>query len=129
MNFRLIVALLTSLLDEAAILALILWGLPKLGVEVPRPWLVVIILMIGVYAVVTYRLGSRALGRKPLAGFTSMVGMTGHVVRRVDRDGMVRIMGELWQARTEKGAIETGTEVVVTAQEGLRLTVEPGHRE
>ena len=129
MNFRLIVALLTSLLDEVAILALILWGLPKLGIEVPRPWLVVLILMIGVYAVVTYRLGSRALGRKPLAGLTSMVGMTGRVVRRVDRDGMVSIRGELWQARARKGTIEPGTEVIVTAEEGLRLTVEPGRGE
>lgn len=129
MNIRLIIAIVTSLLDEFAILAIILWGLPRLGIRVPWPWLVVIIALVFVYAVVTFRVGSAALSRKPLAGLTSMVETRGKVVRRLDPEGMVKIMGELWQARAETGTIEIGTEIIVTGQDSLMLTVKPVNKE
>jgi membrane-bound ClpP family serine protease len=35
----------------------------------------------------------------------------------------VKIEGEIWKARSQEGAIEAGVEVVVVAQEGLKLVV------
>ncbi len=125
MNVRLLIAILTSLLDELAILAIIIWGLPRLGIEVPRAWLVVIVLLVVVYAVLTYRLGSRALARKPLAGLPSMVGLRGIVVRRLGPEGMVRVMGETWQATAEAGPIEAGAWVLITGEDRLKLIVRP----
>ncbi len=118
-------AILTSLLDELIILAIILWGLPRLGIEISKPWLVVIIVLVAVWAIVSFRVGTRALQRKPLAGLSSMVGMRGRVVRTLSPNGMVKIMGEIWGARAESGKIEVGADILVTAQEGLRLTVRP----
>ena len=123
MNFRLLIAIVTSLLDEALILAGIFWGLPKLGIHVPWPLQALLVLLVAVYAVVTYRLGSNALRRKPAPGFTSMAGLNGKVTRRLAPEGMVRIKGEFWQATADGGPIEAGSEVIVTGQEGLMLTV------
>lgn len=124
MNVRLIVAFVTSLLDEAIILALILWGLPKLGVSLSLFWTVLIVVFFAIWAVVTFRIGTRALSQEPVIGLSSMVGTQGKVASRLSPEGFVIIKGELWLARSETGeAIGTCEEIVVTGQKGLKLTV------
>lgn len=61
--------------------------------------------------------------RKASVGVETLAGRTAVVVRSCLPDGLVRIDGELWQARCEAGAA-TGEEVVVAAVEGLTLLVE-----
>lgn len=56
---------------------------------------------------------------------TQLVGDTGHVTKRLDPKGKVRLRGELWNARTEVGPLDEGTEIVVTERDGLTVTVEP----
>lgn len=123
MSTRLIIAIVSTLLEEAAIAAIILWGLPKLGVHLPLAVLIVLMVAWAAYAVFTYLLGSRALRRKPVAGLVDMVGSKGMVARRLEPEGMVRINGELWQARSAGGSIDSGEEVIVVGQEGLKLIV------
>jgi membrane protein implicated in regulation of membrane protease activity len=123
MNVRLIIAIITSLLDEAAILAVILWGLPKLGIKIPLWGTILCIVAFAVFAVVSFRIGSRTLRRKAMIGFTDMVGTEGIASGRLNPDGLVKIESELWAARSEKGLIEAGARVVVTAQKGLKLVV------
>jgi membrane-bound ClpP family serine protease len=130
MTPRLIVAILSTLLEEAALAALLLWGLPQLGIHLPLPVLIVLMAALLAYAVITYRLGSRALEKKPVAGLSDMVGSQGKVVNRLDPEGLVRIKGELWKASSAAGRIDTGEEVTVVKQEGLKLIVrrqKPGH--
>jgi membrane-bound ClpP family serine protease len=122
-NPRLIMAVITSLLDEALIIAIILWGLPRLGIKLPIWATVLIVIIFAVYAVTVFRLGSRILYKKPLPGLTDMVGMEGKVIRSLKPDGLVQIEGELWEARTENQPIEKGTDVVVVSQERLKLVV------
>lgn len=122
-NLRLIVAVVTSLLDEALIVALIIWVLPQIGVSLPLPWLVAIVVGFGVFAAVTYRLGTRALAKKPLIGLSSMIDTTGKVACPLTPAGFVKIKGELWYARAENGEIDSGEEVVVVGQEKLKLIV------
>jgi membrane-bound serine protease (ClpP class) len=123
MTPRLIVAILSTLLEEAALAALLLWGLPQLGIHLPLPVLILLMAALLAYAVITYRLGSRALRKKPVAGLSDMVGSQGKVVSPLDPQGVVRIKGELWKATSAAGRIDTGEEVTVVRQEGLKLIV------
>ena len=119
---RLIVAVLTSLIDEAIIIAVILWLLPRLGVHLQVYWLVIICLGFAAFAVTTYILGTHALARKPVKGLSSMIGMTGDVVEPLSPRGCIKIKGELWNAKAESGVIEGG-EVIVTGQDRMMLIV------
>jgi membrane-bound serine protease (ClpP class) len=76
------------------------------------------------FAVFTYRMGSRALRKKPEGGLSDMLGMRGEVVRSIDPEGMVRIRGELWKAKSAGRKIDTGAIVTVVGQKGLKLLVE-----
>ncbi|MCX5995996.1 MAG: hypothetical protein NTV59_08395 [Chloroflexi bacterium] len=123
MNARLIMTISTNLLYEAIIVALLIWGLPRLGIHIPLYGITLICLAFLIYAVVLFIIGSRTLRKKPLPGFTTMVGLEGQVVSRLAPDGILRIEGELWNARAENGTIEVGSEVIVVRQYGLKLAV------
>ena len=122
-NGRLIIAMLTSLLDEALIVFIILWGLPKLGVYIPLYIIILICSAFLVYAIVFYRAGSRALIKRPVKGFTDQVGLEGKVVVRLSPAGTVKIAGELWNAKGESGEIEVGEAVEVVGQKGFKVIV------
>ena len=123
MSGRLIIAIVSTTLEEAALAAGVLWGLPKLGIHIPLWVLIIVMLAWCAYTVVTYRMGSRALRRKPLSGLTAMLGSEGEVVSPLIPEGMVRIKGELWRAKSASGRMDTGEEVTVVGQNGLKLIV------
>jgi membrane-bound serine protease (ClpP class) len=124
MTARLIIAIITTAFEEAAIAVVILWLLPKIDVHLPLAVLIILMLAWAGFAVFSYRMGSRALKRKPEGGLADMLGTRGEVVRRLDPEGMVRIKGELWKAKSAGRKIETGEEVTVVGQKRLRLIVE-----
>ena len=123
MNARLIWAILSTLLEETAIVALVRIGLPEFGIELPLGVLIAVMVAWATMAVIFYRMGSRALQRKPLVGLLTMVGGKGKVVSPLDMDGVVRIGGELWRAKSAGQKIDVGEEVIVKDQEGTRLIV------
>lgn len=124
MYTRLIIAIITTALEEAAIAVVVLWLLPKIDVNLPLFVLIIIMVAWAGFAVFTYRLGSRALRRKPEGGLSDMLGMRGEVVKRLDPEGIIRIKGELWKAKSAGRKIETGEEVTVVGQRRLKLIVE-----
>jgi membrane-bound serine protease (ClpP class) len=126
MTARLIIAIITTALEEAAIAVIVLWLLPKVDVRLPIFALVLIMLAWAGFAVFTYHLGSRALRRKPEGGLSDMLGTRGEVVRSLDPEGMIRIRGELWKAKSAGRKINAGEEVTVVGQKGLKLIVERG---
>jgi len=131
MTIRLILAIVSTLLEEAALAVIVLWGLPQLGIEIPLAGLIAMMVVWGAYAVITYRISSRALGKKPEVGLPDMVGSKGEVVSLLEPEGLVRIKGELWIAKSARGRIDTGEEVTVAGQDGLKLVVrrnEPGDK-
>jgi membrane-bound ClpP family serine protease len=123
MTTRLIVAIVTTILEEAALAAVVLWGLPRVGINLNVGVLIALMAALAAVAVTTYMMGSRALRRKPVVGLTDMVGARGRVVSALAPEGTVRIKGELWEAKAEGRKIKAGTDVVVVGQEGLRLIV------
>lgn len=123
MRTRLILAILSTLLEEIATAAIVVWGLPRIGITIPLAGLIALMAAWGAYSVITYQLGSRALRRQQVVGLPDMVSSKGNVVIRLAPEGMVRIRGELWAAKSNGGEINPGEEVIVTGQNGLKLVV------
>ena len=123
MSGRLIIAIVSTTLEEVALAVGVLWGLPKLGIHIPLWVLIIVMLAWGAYTIITYRMGSRALRRKPVHGLTAMLGSEGKVVSPLVPNGMVRIKGELWRAKSASGRMDTGEEVTVVGQDRLKLIV------
>lgn len=64
----------------------------------------------------------RTYRSRPTTGKEALVGERGRVTTRIDPIGTVSVHGELWRARAE-APIDAGTEIEVTAVDGLTLTV------
>ncbi|MFH1031484.1 MAG: NfeD family protein [Chloroflexota bacterium] len=123
MKGRLIYAVVTTLLEEVALVAVVLWVLPKMGIRIPLLGLGVLVILWLALSVFTFIVGNRALLRKPLS-ITDMTGSKGKVVSTLTPEGMVRIQGECWIARASGENIDAGAEIVVVKQDGLKLIVE-----
>jgi len=123
MKVRFFLAILTTLLEEIILAVVILFGLPRLGIDIPLPILIILMLVLVAFAVFTYRKGSRALKRKPVKGLTAMLGSEGKVVSTLDPEGLVRIKSELWMAKSASGKIDSGVAIIVVGRDGLKLIV------
>ena len=118
-------SIITGLLGEVGLAAVVLWLLPLLGVNIPI-W--VLILLMVAYAVkegITYRIGARALQRKPVVSLEGMVGCYGKATTPLAPDGYIRVEGELWWAFSTGPEIDEGNEVVIVDVKRLTLFVAP----
>jgi membrane protein implicated in regulation of membrane protease activity len=123
MSVRLIVALVTTPLELALVFYVGRYLLPNFSINIPLLALIAIMAACLGWSVFGYRKGSHALRRKLLDNQTSMIGSSCVVTKDLLPNGMVRISGELWQARSAESHITSGTQVVVVGQDGLRLIV------
>ena len=123
MRARLILAIVSTVLEEAALVAIVLWALPEIDIHIPLFGLVALMVAWGAYSITTFRLGSRALRRKPVIALSNMVGSKGKVVSPLVPEGLVRIKGELWVAKSASGEMELGKKVIVVRQDSLKLDV------
>ena len=124
MSGRLLIAIISTVAEEAGILILGLWILPLINVNIPWPVVLLVMAIRLGWSVFTYRKGSKALLHKPVPGMATMVGSVGIVVQSLQPDGLVKINGELWHCRAASGNIEKGAAVKVVRQNGLKLVVE-----
>ena len=123
MTTRPILAIISNLLEEAALVVIVLWGLPRLGIHIPLAGLIALMVAWGAFSVTIYRMGSRALRRKPIPGLSAMVGSKGKVLSPLAPQGVIKIKSELWEAKSAGRRINAGEEVTVVEQDGLKLTV------
>lgn len=122
-NARLIFTIV-SLIDEAIIIFIVYFVLSLFDIEMPL-WLIIsLIFVLSALTFVMYR----ALSKKPLLGFESMIGKSGITVSPIARKGTIKIGNELWQSETDQEDIETGVEVIVTGQTGLKLNIQKKKR-
>jgi len=117
-----VLTIITSLLEEAALVAVVLWLLPRFGINIPLWGLVFMMLALGAYAFVTYRLGMKALVKKPM--ISPDIGSRGRTTTPISPTGYVRIKGELWQA-SSSSTIDAGEEIAVVGIEGMTLLISP----
>jgi membrane protein implicated in regulation of membrane protease activity len=118
-----IYSIISSLIQEAGVALLFLWLLPIFGIVVPL-WAVILFLLgFAVFCYVMYRIGHPTILFKEVSAPESIVGQTGVVERSLNPEGYVKVYGELWRASATNGPIKKGEEVVITAIDGLKLTV------
>ena len=123
MSGRLLLAIISTIIEEGALTVIFLVGLSEMDINPPLWLLFVVLTAWAGMAILVYRAGSRALDRKPVIGLSSMVGGRGVVVSPLSPVGLVRVKNELWAAKTEGGRLDNGEEIVVVGQERMRLTV------
>ncbi|MEW6034681.1 MAG: NfeD family protein [Chloroflexota bacterium] len=115
-------SLLSTALQLAALAAVGLWVLPRFGVYLPWPLLLALGLGLVAYDIFTYVAGRRALEKEAVSGLDDMAGREGTVVSPLTPEGVVRVGGELWRARSLEGDVESG-QVTVVGRDGLLLKV------
>ena len=123
MTARLIIAIVSTVLEEVALVVIWRWGLPQLGVHLPLYALIAAMVVWAVYAVTTFWVVTRALRKKAVIGLPTMIGGRGKAVSPLTPEGQVIIKGELWGAKSIDIDIDTREEVVVVGQDGLKLIV------
>ena len=119
---RLIYAIVSVLLEEAAIVVIVLVGLPQLDIEIPLGVLIAVMVVFAIFSVLLYQAGSRALKIKPVA-LSVMIGSKGKVVSPLAPVGFIKIKDELWEAESVGSKISIGKDVMVVEQDGLKLVV------
>ncbi len=120
---RLIMTVASIIVQEAAVAVIALLVLPGFGVYVSPPVLIGVMAGLLVLSIISYRIGSRILRKRPTIGLADLSGSRGRAIGSLDPDGMVMVDGEIWTARTTDGRIERGTKITVVRQEGLKLYV------
>lgn len=123
MKTRLITAIITGLIYETIIIAIILRVLPIFGIHIPLWGLVLIAVSYAAYAVWSFITGTRILRKKPFTGLTDMIGIEGRAATPLSPHGFVRVKGELWEASAEQDYINPGAAITVVSREGLKLIV------
>lgn len=120
---RLILAIISTSLEETALAIVVLWGLPQVGIRIPLLGLIALMVAWGILSVFIYHMGSRALRKEPVVGLPTMVGSKAKAASLLAPDGFIRIKGELWEAKSAGESIGIGEEVIVVGQDGLKLVV------
>ena len=114
----------TGLLKGTVLAAIVLWLLPVLwGINIPIWGLILLMVVFVIYEVITFRLGRRALKRKPTT--SPQVGCCGIATTPLTPDGYVQVEGELWRARSSDMNIKKGDDIVVVEVNRLTLSVAP----
>jgi membrane-bound ClpP family serine protease len=120
---RLVLAIISNILELVVIWILWRWVLPEFGINLSVPVLIGIMVGWAVISTWLFMFTSRVLKKQLPVGLPSMVGMRGIVTAGLKPEGMVKIKGELWAARTAGEEINEGEDIVVTEEEGLKLLV------
>jgi membrane-bound ClpP family serine protease len=120
---RLVLAIISTALEEIAIVLVWRWVLPYFGISIPVPWLVVIMAGWAAISVALFVFVTRMQKKQPMVGMPIMVGSKGRVVSPLVPEGLVKIKSELWSAVAAEGNLVIGEEVEVTEQNGLKLVV------
>jgi membrane-bound ClpP family serine protease len=120
---RLVLAVLSTSVEEVAIWVIWRWLLPEFGIELPYQVLIVVMVAWAAFGVWLFVFTTRTLKKQAVAGLPSMVGTVGRVSSRLAPDGLVNIRGELWGAVSDEGNIEAGEKVIVIKEDGLKLFV------
>ena len=117
-------SIITSLLEEVALAVVVLWLLPRFGINIPLWGLILMMVALGAYDYITYRLGKKALDKKPMISPEAMVGSKCKATTPLAPRGYVRFGSELWRA-SSSSIINAGEEVIVVGIKGMTLLVSP----
>lgn len=126
-----------ALIVEASTTALVaIWFVPSAvvaailaGLKVDLIWQLVVFFVLSiVFVIFARRIFSKTIAPKHTpTNADALIGETGIVVKDIDGidfGGLVKVKGQTWSAKSEKGEkIENGSTVEILSIEGVRLTV------
>ena len=120
---RLVLALVSTTVEELDIFVIWRWLLPELDINLSRTALIVIMAVWLCFSVALFAFTTRTIRRQTVVGLPTMIGSRGKVASPLNLQGLVRIKGELWGATSGEGDIGKGEEVEVVGEDGLKLVV------
>lgn len=118
-------AILGWMLEEAILVAIVLWLLPHFDINLPLWALGILMAALAIYSYVMYRVGKPTFLLKPRVAAETIIGNEGKVTKWLAPEGYVKVQGVLWKATCNEAELEIGDEVVVVDIEGLKLLVSP----
>ena len=116
-------AIIGTLLEEAVVVAIVLYWLPQLNVHIPLWGLIILVAVVAIISYVTYRIGRPTFFLRPRVALENIIGSEGKVVKLLAPEGYVKVQGVLWKARCTESQVEEGDEVMVVGTYGLKLVV------
>jgi len=114
---------LVLLLDEAAVVALVLLILWALEIKIPLVIAIPVALLLGALVFMIHKAVIPTFHRKKITGSEGMIGLKGEVTQPLTPMGTVRVGDEYWKARAVGDNIAVGEEVEILELEGLTLKV------
>ena len=118
-------AILGWMIEEAILVAVVLWLLPLFNINVPLWGLAILMAGLAVHSFNMYRVGRPTFLIKPKVAAENIIGDEGTVTKRLAPEGYVKVKGVLWKAMCEEAELEIGDDVVVVGIERLKLIVSP----
>jgi len=114
---------LVLLLDEAAVLVIVILVLRFLDVQIPLLIMIVAALIVGALVFMITITVIPSFHRKQVTGREGMIGLQGTVVEPLTPVGAIIVNGERWKAKSDDDNIEVGEDVEIVRMEGLTLRV------
>ena len=118
-------AILGWMIEEAILVAAVLWLLPVFDINIPLGGLVILMAALAAHSFNMYRVGRPTFLIKPKVAAENIIGDEGTVTKRLAPEGYVKVKGVLWKAMCEEAELEIGDDVVVVGIERLKLIVSP----
>jgi membrane protein implicated in regulation of membrane protease activity len=115
--------ILAALLDELAIVLLVLLLLWFLKIPISLPVIILLVLFFVATVFIMHRLIIPALHKKIETGSEGMIGLKGEVIEPLAPEGVVRVKDEYWKALSSDKNMVAGEQVEVVRIDGLTLHV------
>lgn len=101
-------------------------GIAYYGLAVQIEALIAVVLIVfGVIVAALLFVGVKAQHKTIKTGEEALIGAKGVVTTTLAPKGVIRVLGEFWQATSKEGTIPVGQDVEVVAMEGMFLVVKP----
>jgi len=118
-----IYSIITALLEEVGLVAVVVWLLPKFGINIPFWGLMLMMAGLGAHECRTYRLCKEALDKKPI--ISPDIGSKGKAATALIPNGYIRINNELWKASSTGSVVDANEEVIIVGVDGMTLLITP----
>ena len=117
--------IVTTTIQEAVLIIVLLWLLPHFGIGIPI-WLVVVLVLVwAAFSYLSYSIGKGVICKPPIVGPETMIGRRSRATTLLSPAGYVQSGNEHWRAHSIAGVIERGIEVEIVDINGLDLFVAP----
>jgi len=114
---------LLLLLDEAAVLLVVILVLQFLGLRIPLSITITVAIIVGMFVFIIHIAVIPSFRRKQVTGREGMIGTQGKVVEPLTPVGAITVKGEYWRAKSVGNNIDADENVEIVGLEGLTLKV------